>query len=172
MITQKEVGVRVGERLIKVRIDVEGGIHVGGRRYDFSSDGGLVRVVVDDRYTRIYMKKIKDYVFDIWFGAICIRVNIQNPRSQLAAYVGALTGVQGEEKIIRAPMPGLISSVKVSIGDTVVRGAGLLLLEAMKMENEIISKIDGRVKSILVKERSTVEKDQELIVIEPITGTE
>ena len=64
-------------------------------------------------------------------------------------------------------MPGLISKIEVNIGDIVSPGTGLIVLEAMKMENEIHSTLHGTVKSIEIKNHVTVEKDQILLVIEP-----
>ena len=67
---------------------------------------------------------------------------------------------------ISALMPGRITSILVQEGELVNVGSPLLILEAMKMQNEITSPLSGRVKSILVKERTSVKKDTMLIVIE------
>lgn len=68
-------------------------------------------------------------------------------------------------QIIRAPMPGLISRIEVKIGDEVTSGKGLLVLEAMKMENEIRSLRHGRVQSIHVEIGKPVEKGEPLVTI-------
>ncbi|MCS6989554.1 MAG: biotin/lipoyl-binding protein [Chloroherpetonaceae bacterium] len=60
---------------------------------------------------------------------------------------------------VRAPMPGLVVKVAVSVGERVRKGQGLLILEAMKMQNEIKSPVDGVVKEILVSEKQAVEKN-------------
>ena len=62
-----------------------------------------------------------------------------------------------------APMPGLVLSLNVSLGDSVAQGDSLLVLEAMKMENIIKSPSDGIVKSIEVVSSQAVEKNQVLI---------
>lgn len=66
-----------------------------------------------------------------------------------------------------APMPGRIVKVNVAVGDGVAVGAPLLGIEAMKMENELLSTTSGRVALIAVKAGDAVEADQELLVIEP-----
>jgi len=66
---------------------------------------------------------------------------------------------------ITAPIPGLITKIKVNEGEKIEPGDGLVILEAMKMENEIKSQSDGIIKKILVKEGMPVDKDQEIIVI-------
>ncbi|HEY6951908.1 MAG TPA: biotin/lipoyl-containing protein [Bacteroidota bacterium] len=71
------------------------------------------------------------------------------------------------DQTVRAPMPGKVLRIEVSAGDPVAAGSGLIVLEAMKMENEIKSMIAGSVKTILVDAGRAVEKGEPLIVIEP-----
>jgi len=63
-------------------------------------------------------------------------------------------------------MPGLVTAIEVKQGDWVVAGQGVIIVEAMKMENELKAKFDGKVKSIKVKNHQAVEKDEVLIVFE------
>jgi biotin carboxyl carrier protein len=67
---------------------------------------------------------------------------------------------------IRALMPGRITSILVKEREPVEMGTPLLILDAMKMQNEIASPITGRVKSIHVHEGATVKKDSILVVVE------
>ena len=67
---------------------------------------------------------------------------------------------------VRALMPGRITSVLVKEEESVKEGTPLLILEAMKMQNEIGSPIAGKVKSISVHEGATVKKDAILITVE------
>ena len=70
-----------------------------------------------------------------------------------------------EIQVIRAPMPGLISRIEVKVGDEVIAGKGLLVLEAMKMENEIRSLRHGRIQNIHVEKGKPVEKNEPLVTI-------
>ncbi len=65
-------------------------------------------------------------------------------------------------------MPGLISKIKVVIGQKVKKGDALLSIEAMKMENDIKSPIDCIIESINVNEGIVVEKNQALVVLSTI----
>lgn len=67
---------------------------------------------------------------------------------------------------IKAPMPGLIIKIKKSPGEEVVQGDSVMILEAMKMENDLHAPFSGKLKSINVKEGSTVEKGFVLFTIE------
>ncbi len=66
---------------------------------------------------------------------------------------------------IKAPMPGNILDVKVNVGDTVKNGTPIVILEAMKMENDVVSPVDGTVASISVKKGDTVESGSLIAVI-------
>lgn len=73
-----------------------------------------------------------------------------------AAPKAAASGAQGPVKV-NAPMPGKILNVKASVGQAVKKGDVLLILEAMKMENEIVAPEDGTVASINVAVGDSVE---------------
>lgn len=64
---------------------------------------------------------------------------------------------------VKAPMPGLIQSVTVTVGDTVQKGDILLVLVAMKMENAIKAPTDATIKAIRIEPGTSVEKNQVLI---------
>jgi biotin carboxyl carrier protein len=73
--------------------------------------------------------------------------------------------VSGSGNAVNAPMPGKIISVKVSKGQQVQAGDVVLILEAMKMEQEIKTAVGGTISDILVNAGDTVKKEQALILI-------
>ena len=66
---------------------------------------------------------------------------------------------------IESPMPGMIRAVRVKVGDAVKNGQVLVVLEAMKMENEIIATCDGTVASVQVSEGASINAQDVLVVI-------
>lgn len=66
---------------------------------------------------------------------------------------------------IKSPMPGTILSVNVAAGDSVKKGQVLMILEAMKMENEIMASADGKVVSVAVSKGTSVESGALLCTI-------
>ncbi len=71
----------------------------------------------------------------------------------------------GEGRSVTAPLPGTIVDIKVNVGDTVKEGDTLLILEAMKMQNNIEAEFGGQVTSILVKQGDSVKEDTVLVTI-------
>jgi biotin carboxyl carrier protein len=65
--------------------------------------------------------------------------------------------------VVKAPMPGTVLSFKVSQGQTVKRGDVVLLLEAMKMENEIVAPVDGKVVALRVPAGAAVNTGDALV---------
>lgn len=78
------------------------------------------------------------------------------PKAAPAKEQAALAGTQGGTKV-NAPMPGKILSVKTKVGTAVKKGDVILILEAMKMENEVVAPADGTIASVNVNEGATVE---------------
>ena len=72
----------------------------------------------------------------------------------------------GGKSGIKSPLPGVILQVKVNVGDQVTKGQVLMVLEAMKMENNILSDKDGKVVAINVSKGDSILEGTDLIVIE------
>lgn len=87
------------------------------------------------------------------------------PVAEAPAAPAAPVAVAGDGEKVLAPMPGNILAVNASIGQAVKAGDVLFILEAMKMENEIVAPTDGTVKQILVQKGNTVDTDDVLAVI-------
>jgi glutaconyl-CoA/methylmalonyl-CoA decarboxylase subunit gamma len=90
----------------------------------------------------------------------------RSPRAAGTAAVGAAGGGAAIKGGVRAQIAGRILSLNVKVGDSVARGDVLLLLEAMKMENEIKAPHNGKVKEILVLEGARVAEGETLVVLE------
>lgn len=87
------------------------------------------------------------------------------PAPAAAPAAPATSAPAGGEKV-NAPMPGTILSVNVKVGDVVKEGQLLVVLEAMKMENEILAPVDGTVTFVGVNQGATVESGAAICVIE------
>ena len=71
----------------------------------------------------------------------------------------------GAGEAVKAPMPGTIMKINVSVGDKVKKGDIICILEAMKMENEIFAPVDGTVTSLPVSKGASVQTDEVLATI-------
>ncbi len=76
------------------------------------------------------------------------------------------SGAAEGKQVISSPMPGRVVGIEVKAGDTVEAGQGVIIVEAMKMENELTAEVSGTVKEIKVNEGEAVEDGQTLVVIE------
>lgn len=95
-----------------------------------------------------------------------LEVTVESERTRLLKKYDHV-GRSGHRKTeIHAPMPALVVKIEVSVGDEVEPGQGLIILEAMKMENEIKAHDRGKVKEIRVTKGTAVEKGELLMLLE------
>lgn len=90
---------------------------------------------------------------------------------QIQSLTGRRAGRAGGA-VLRAPMPGLVVRVEVREGDRVALGAGLIVVEAMKMENELRAARPGVVAKVHVRPGQAVEKGAPLVTLEPLGDAE
>jgi len=122
--------------------------------YEVVNDSGTYEVVVvkrDPGFTRLLIN-----------GQLC-DVTVESEGARLIKKLGLDSGRKKRVKDIKAPMPGMVLKVLAEQGQTVGKGDGILVLEAMKMENLIKSPGEAVVGEIGVKEGQAVEKGQLLI---------
>lgn len=79
---------------------------------------------------------------------------------------GARVKARHRDQSTAAPMPGAVLKILVAPGDVVAKGAALLILEAMKMEHQIVAPQDGKVASVNCKEGELVQPGVELVTFE------
>ena len=120
-------------------------------------------LIVDNRSFEVDVDNSEDE-YRVLVDGRNYRVNLMDERRMR---VGTQSGSQPEgSQKISVPMPGKVIAVLVSEGDTVDKGQGLVIVEAMKMENEVKTPITGTVKQIRVKAGETVEGGAVLVIVE------
>ena len=97
-------------------------------------------------------------------GSARYAVDVQDPRSLRTRR--AVAGADAGPQRVKAPMPGKIVRILVSENDEVKAGQGVVVMEAMKMQNEMRSPKDGRVRKILTAEGSAVNAGDALAIID------
>jgi biotin carboxyl carrier protein len=98
-------------------------------------------------------------------GAV-YQIKVQTEREHRLAALTQHSNVHSGEAVVKAPMPGLVSQVAVEVGQSVTQGQRLLILEAMKMENELRAPRAGVIKAVHIQNGQTVEQNRPLIVLE------
>jgi len=97
-----------------------------------------------------------------------VTMEVRDEKDLLLDKLGFKAGTTGGEGKLSAPMPGKILKVLVNSGGAVKAGDPVIILEAMKMENELKSPVDGTLIAIHVDEGQSVEKNELLLEIETI----
>lgn len=109
-------------------------------------------------------------VFEVYVRGQMYRVRLADERARALASLAGGAHASGDANI-RAPMPGLVSSVLVEEGTEIQRGQAVVVLEAMKMENDLPAPRAGIVKSLRVSKGQTVNQGDLLVVIGDPAGT-
>jgi acetyl/propionyl-CoA carboxylase alpha subunit len=147
------------------------GVHIDGE--DITAqvvpiDGTPVRMVtVGDRVHRVVVRPgATRGEYTLWLDGFRFTVEALDERTRaIRELSGTAAGPSGPAPL-KAPMPGLIVRVNVQAGDQVQAGQGLVVMEAMKMENELRATAAGRVKAVIAAPGTAVEKGALLIELE------
>lgn len=136
-------------------------IHVDAARssrtvYSIIEDGKQFEAMVDEKGA---------HGFDVTVAGRLFHFEALDERTKLLS--GAAASVASGPQNVEAEMPGKVVKIDVAVGAEVAEGDGVLVIEAMKMENEIKSPIAGRVTQIGVSEGDTVEAGTPLFTVEP-----
>ncbi len=162
--------VRIGDRDHVVVIEGE----------TITFDGEEVRAHVEDvAGTPLQVLRLGDEVhrlqarrtgsrgaYDISVAGHRVSVEALDERSRAIRELSGAGGAHAGPANLIAPMPGLIVRVNVSEGDVVRSGQGLVVMEAMKMENELRAPANGTVRKVLASPGKTVEKGALLLELE------
>lgn len=143
-------------------------IRIGKRVYD-------VKLKIDDKFGTYILWKNRKYPveivrsrqnkYEILFNDISYTFTVETPFSLKRLKVLNSGKGKVDKELLKAPMPGKIIDVLVREGANVLRGEPLVILEAMKMQNEIQSPVNGKVVAISTRPNTNVMKDDLLIEI-------
>jgi biotin carboxyl carrier protein len=160
--------VTVDGRPLRVKFGPDGEAFVDGEKIAASITRvgrTLFSVVMDGGSVRVLAERSADGL-QVLCGGAEHTVTVETNRSRLLKTYGSKTGRASRKMEIHAPMPALIVRVLVSVGDSVEEGQSLLVLEAMKMENELKADFAGKVKQVSATIGKAVEKGELLMVLE------
>jgi acetyl/propionyl-CoA carboxylase alpha subunit len=146
-------------------------------KYDFILEGnekgidiieikdGIFHIIKDNKsYNAEVLKANKEEkTFVIRVNGNKYTVQLKDKYDELLEKMGMSNASSKKVKEVKAPMPGLVVDVRVKEGDTVKQGDGLLVLQAMKMENIIKSPAEGSIKKVHIKKGDAIEKNQVMI---------
>lgn len=159
-----------GERY-DIEIDSDGSILVNGEAHDvdfLNLGGSLYSIITENRSLEAVIDDDNDKIAVMMDGRLFEAQALDERAMLLIQRRGGISSGSGE---VHAPMPGLIAVVTVAVGQAVAQGDTVVILESMKMQNELKSPIDGAVAAIHVEAGQAVDKNSLLIeIVPPITG--
>ena len=130
-------------------------------------DGEVYSLLIGGRsHTVRVSEEPGDGVLTVEMRGSILPVEVRHPLERmLQAQSGGRAKARGET--LNAPMPGMVVALHVKVGDVVQPGQSVIVVEAMKMQNELTVEHGGIVREVLVAERATVSAGQPLIKLEP-----
>ena len=169
----QKLEVLIGKEAIPLELTGNGSASVAGRSMEYSIlqlSRSSMQLVVNGRVFRVDVETLPEQMEA--GETMSLRINgtpfdlvVNDERSKLLKSAHGPTDARSGPTTVRAPMPGLVSKVEVAKGDQVSAGQGLVILEAMKMENEIRSSVTGEVKEVFVQTGRAVEKGEPILTI-------
>lgn len=119
---------------------------------------------------KIYKIKVNGKTYKVELQAIDEIVTKDAPKADAkdapkAEAKAAAPAATGEGKVVPSPIQGTVVDVKVKPGDTVKKGQVLLIIEAMKLENEVVAPSEGTIGDVLVTKGASVSSKQPLVTI-------
>ncbi len=151
---------------IEVRSDTE--IVVDGKvvEIDFKSlaDQPVYSLILGHESFEAYVSEGESGLQVLLRGQL-YEVDVEDERQRRLRQVSDVHGVAGGEFLLKAPMPGLVVAVPVTEGESVSRGQNLVILESMKMQNELRAPREGVVQRVRVKAGERVEQNQVLVTL-------
>lgn len=129
-------------------------------------DASTYHVLHDGRSSVIYVEDAGDGMLRIQSRGQASVAHVQTHKERLLARYGVNADSRTGDGTVKAPMPGLVLRLMVDVGDEVNQGQGVLVLEAMKMENELVAPAHGKITAIHASVGEAVGKNALLVEIE------
>jgi biotin carboxyl carrier protein len=158
----------VDEQTFTIDVNKESEISLNGeaRRVDARKIAeGLYSLLINNKSYEVLVERV-DGEYQVMIDGVTYPVSVMDERAKrLAEAAGAAFGGPSGDATVKSPMPGLIVATPVKPGDTVKKGQVVIVLESMKMENELKAPREGVIKDVKVQPRQPVEQGQPLVVI-------
>jgi len=166
--------VTIEDRVVEIEIDdtpAGSTATIEGRTYHLdlrpTSGDALFSLMVEHASHEVLVEDTESGM-EIIVGGELFHTLVQDEWQRRLANIQRKSAVETGETIVRAPMPGQVVRTEVEVGAAVKRGQGLVILSAMKMENEIRSPRDGKILTVHVSEGDKVDQNAELVTIGPV----
>ena len=135
------------------------------KEYKYKINGNAYKVTIGDIEDNIAHVEVNGTPYKVEMEKapkVAVKPVVAAPTAPVVKPAAASTGKSG----VKSPLPGVILDIKVNVGDTVKKGQVIIILEAMKMENNINADKDGKITAINVSKGESVLEGTDLVIIE------
>ncbi len=175
-VNEQTYRIETGEETPQREISIAGGKYmidwrpIASLAADPKSPAGRFSLLIAGKSYEIFARRIANpdensgLAYEVQFAGRRFEVSVEDEREKTLAGAAASAHDAGEARV-RAPMPGLVIGIPLEVGAHIARGQTVVILEAMKMENDLAAPRSGRLKAIKISKGQTVNQGDVLVVI-------
>ena len=154
-----------------VELVEEGVVKVNGKEYhvDFDEVSGqkIFSLIIDGKSFEAHVSEGEQNLWNILLRGSLYEADVIDEREKRLTEAAGVVVKGSSVFMLRSPMPGLVTKLPISLEDKVETGDVLIILESMKMQNELKSPQAGIISEIRISEGENVDQNQILVVVEP-----
>ncbi len=164
-----ELVIIIQDKKLSVSFNEDFKAIVDGKEYTYQLsklNNNTYKVTLNNKSYFLSSVKKGNSEFVIYLNGKVLETQVLSALQDKAANLIQSKSTKHSLTIVKSPMPGMILKIRKNVGDEIIQGESVIILEAMKMENDIRSQVSGKIKDINVKEGQAVEKSVMLFSIE------
>jgi len=164
-----EFVITINDKKLSVSLNEDSNAKIDGKEYSYQLsrfNNNTCKVILNNKPYLLSAVEKGNSEFIIYLNGKVLETKVLSALQEKAANLIESKLIKHSLTVVKSPMPGMILKIRKKVGDEIIHGESVMILEAMKMENDIRSQVSGKIKDIKVKEGQAVEKSAILFSIE------
>jgi len=164
-----EFVITINDKKLSVSLNEDSIAKIDGKEYSYQLsrfNNNTCKVILNNKPYLLSAVEKGNSEFIIYLNGKVLETKVLSALQEKAANLIESKLIKHSLTVVKSPMPGMILKIRKKVGDEIIHGESVMILEAMKMENDIRSQVSGKIKDIKVKEGQAVEKSAILFSIE------
>lgn len=166
---EKFIACTPGNKKFEIVNPLDSKVKIKGKRADIKiveDDKGFSYIVYRNNKYHVEILEKNQNKYIVMINGVWYSFSIETPISYKRRKTLTRNGSASKVENVMAPMPGKIIDIMVEENSDIKEGEPIVILEAMKMQNEIVSNVNGKIRKINIKQNDSVMKDEIMIEIE------